>query len=339
MLYLFYGEDDYTSRQLALVARARHADPIVGDLATQTLDGTTCSWDDVVTACSVLPFLSAAQVVEVRGLLTSASGKGAAGGRTDDRPPAAPTPAPPGKSTRRVPPPAQVATFIGGIPATTVLILTEGALTPTNLHVKALQEARLPDATITYSAPLQSAAVGRWVRERAGGAGITVEGPAVDLLIGAHKSNLWAMETELAKLAAYVGPGGKVTTAIVADLVHSAAEATVFRLLDAITAHRLDLALPLLRTLLDGGAAPEYLMAVLSGRFRDWLLGVGRTPRPPNVSPAWLADSFNALLSADRVLKTGSSDDRLVVMDLLVAVLTERLPSALLEQAFTPVGG
>ena len=63
--------------------------------------------------------------------------------------------------------------------------------------------------------------------------------------------------TTVAKLAAYAGPAGTITRATVEALVPTAAEATVFALSDAIAQRRLGVALPLLHTLLDGGAAPE----------------------------------------------------------------------------------
>jgi DNA polymerase-3 subunit delta len=328
MLYLYFGEDDFTSRDLAAAARTRHADVALGDLATRVLDGTTCSWDDVVQACSTLPFLAACQVVEVRGLLGAASAERKGGGAARGEPRG-------DASKGRVPPPAGFAAFVAGLPETTVLILLEGALNATNPYVKALHEARLDGSTIQQNMPLPPAAVARWLHERAAAAGVTLERDAVGLLIAAHRADLWALSAEIAKLAAYAGRGGTVTPAMVQALVATAAEATVFALTDAIAQGRLGAALPLLHALLAGGAAPEYVMAVLSGRLRDWLLGTGRGPRPAGQTQASLTDAFTALVHADRVLKTGSSDDRLVVMDLLVAILTERLPSSILEEAFS----
>src|SRR5579884_2798369 len=86
MLYLFYREDrdsyqssdgdaralaravDYNARQQALAIEERYADP-AGAFNVQRLDGTSTPWGDVVSACSVLPFLSSHQVVRVSGLI------------------------------------------------------------------------------------------------------------------------------------------------------------------------------------------------------------------------------------------------------------------------------
>ena len=330
MLYLYDGEDVFTSREAAAATRHGHADAALGDLGVRILDGATCSWDDVVQACSVLPFLATAQVVEIRGLLGAAATErrgGAAASRSAPRSEG-------GGDGKRVPPPAQVVAFFAGMPPSTVLILVEGALPPTNPYLKALQEAKLPGAELHHNQPLSQQAQTRWLQQRAQAEGVTLKPEAAGLLGAINKADLWAMHSDMAKLASYAGPGGTITRDAVEALVPAAAEATVFALADAIGQRRLAQALTLLHTLLDRGAAPEYIMAVLSGRVRDWLTGAGRGPRPAGLTPDLLADAFNALVGADRVLKTGSSDDRLVVMDVLVTILTERLPSTLLEDAF-----
>src|ERR671937_1553440 len=67
-LYVFFGEDDYTVRALARAVEARYADP-AGAPSVLRLDGATTPWDDVVSACRVLPFLSSHQVVRLHGLI------------------------------------------------------------------------------------------------------------------------------------------------------------------------------------------------------------------------------------------------------------------------------
>src|SRR2546421_8384282 len=68
MLYVFFGEDDYSVRALARAVEARYADP-AGSPSVLRLDGATTPWDDVVSACRVLPFLSSHQVVRLHGLI------------------------------------------------------------------------------------------------------------------------------------------------------------------------------------------------------------------------------------------------------------------------------
>src|SRR5437764_2624885 len=68
MLYVFFGEDDYTVRARARAVEARYADP-AGAPSVLRLDGATTPWDDVVSACRVLPFLSSHQVVRLNGLI------------------------------------------------------------------------------------------------------------------------------------------------------------------------------------------------------------------------------------------------------------------------------
>src|SRR5437588_10720907 len=82
MLYLFHGDDDYAVRTLARAVEARYADP-AGSFNVLRLDGATTPWDDVVSACRVLPFLSSHHVVRLSGLIGASSQRRA---RTGDEP-------------------------------------------------------------------------------------------------------------------------------------------------------------------------------------------------------------------------------------------------------------
>ncbi len=328
MFFLYYGEDDFTSREKAAGIRAQYQDEQLSEFSTRIIDGETCSWDDLVQACTVLPFLTSHQVVEARRLIGSVTpgGKGTAGARGETKNESS-------KGSKRLPPPGQFATFVAGLPESTVFIMVEGALNETNPYLKALQEKQIPDATIQNNTFLPPQAVSRWLQERARRTGVTIDNGANELLRQIHRADLWALQSEMVKLATFVGPKGTISRAVVEELVPAAAEATVFALADAIGQRQLPRALQLLHTLQSGGAAPEYIMAVLAGRYRDWLQGTGRGPRPAGLTHEALVDAFNALVSADRVLKTGAGDDRIVVMDLLITILVERLPSSLLEVA------
>jgi len=111
MLYLFYGDDDYTAHTQAAAAVAHYAhDSMFG---MQRFDGATTPWGDIVAACHVLPFLSPHQVVRVSGLLAASARRRAASG--DDF-------AKPGAS------PDAVTGLVKAMPDTTILVLEEGAL-------------------------------------------------------------------------------------------------------------------------------------------------------------------------------------------------------------------
>src|SRR5207248_1108093 len=79
------GQDDYTVRALARAVEARYADP-AGAPGGLRLDGATTPRDDVVSACRLLPFLSAHHAVRLGGLIGASSQRRA---RAGDEPAAA----------------------------------------------------------------------------------------------------------------------------------------------------------------------------------------------------------------------------------------------------------
>jgi DNA polymerase-3 subunit delta len=78
---------------------------------------------------------------------------------------------------------------------------------------------------------------------------------------------------ELAKLASYVGRGGRVTPAEVDLLVQDGQEQNLFSFVDDLSARQLGPALRGARQLLEEGQAPTYVMFMLARQVRI-LLGV-----------------------------------------------------------------
>ncbi len=94
---------------------------------------------------------------------------------------------------------------------------------------------------------------------------------ALELLLHLCGANTRQLALEIQKLAAYVGPRGKVTEEAVRAVVSPSREAVVFELTDAIGKGDAPAALSALRNLLAQGHAPMVLLALLSNRVRLWL--------------------------------------------------------------------
>ncbi len=334
MFYLFYGDDDYLVRRTAAALADRYASS--GAMSVSRLDGAAVPWNDVVAACSVLPFLSAHQIVRVAGLLGASARRRSASG--DD-------PTKPGAS-----PPA-VVSLVQALPETTILVLEEGPLPQANAHLKALAAAGLPrkDSGEIRECPLvQGPARVAWVRDEVARRGAAIVGPAATLLADRLTGPLWPLSNAIDTLIAYSGTGGQITRAAVEGLVAPPDDENLFHLTDAIAAKDAARALTLWRGLLSGGMAEEQVLAALTGRVRDWTLVTALRadgcPEPEAIRQlGWNANryrmvergcksfargelprAYQALVIADEALKSRPGDERPLILDLLVFTLATR---------------
>ncbi|MGH9804746.1 MAG: DNA polymerase III subunit delta [Candidatus Acidiferrales bacterium] len=85
-------------------------------------------------------------------------------------------------------------------------------------------------------------------------------------------SDLGLLKSELSKLRAYAGPGGRVTMEEVAAVVAPARKFGVFDLIEPLAEHRREEALVLLRKLLEGEENPVGMVGALAWLYRQLLL-------------------------------------------------------------------
>ncbi len=332
MLHLFYGEDDYTvDRRAASLARRLME---TGAPPAQRFDGATAPWNDIVSACRVLPFLNPCQVVRVDGLFAASARRRSEKG--DDG-------AKPGVS------PGAFGLLASSLPETTVLILTESALTPANAHLKVLDDLqRTTNSVEIHAAPLlMGAERASWVRDEVVKRGGTIDKTAATLAAERLPGSLRPLSNAIDTLLAYTG-GAKITSAVVKDMVAAPDDDNVFHLGDAVAAGDAVKALTLLGGLRDGGMAEEQVMASLVGKVRDWTMIValrtdgvsepdaikklGWNPRRYAMSARGttqfdrgeLPRAFQALVVADEALKSRPGDERSLILDLLVFTLATR---------------
>lgn len=342
MLHLFYGPDSF-SRGEALAALRSRLDG-EGMLATNTVtfDGRTVKAAELIAACDTVPFLTAARLVVVEGLLAAAAGRGGRGGNEGSRSAGARSR---GRASGAVAseesPWAALPEYVARMPETTELVLLDGALAESNWLLAALRPL---GETCIFAAPDREA-LQRWVSERARARNAAINPRAVAALADAVGPDLWRLATELEKLSLFAY-GRAVEVADVRGMVSVAQSGTVFQLVDAVMDGRGDEALRLVRLLMDGGAAGPYLLTMIARQYRQLLLiqdlrrrGVARPEmmrrlelrsdfafgkllsQAGRFSETRLEAGFRRILEADLSIKRGIHDEE-TALELLVAELS-----------------
>lgn len=111
-----------------------------------------------------------------------------------------------------------------------------------------------------------------FARSRAAAYGAAIDTAAVQKLRELGGADLDALAGNVDRCAGFVGHGGKVTAAVVEEVVVSTAEADVWKLTDAIVAGDRDSALCELHRLLEDGEAPHRLLSTIAFQLRQILL-------------------------------------------------------------------
>ncbi len=256
MLHIFFGKDSFSVRQaLQELKAALDSD---GSLQTSTavFEARQVTPQEVIAACDTVPFLSAHRLVIVEGLLAQVAPpvrSGAPrGGRTRRR------------STDAGSGPWQLlAGYVDRMPPTTTLVLLDGDADPGAAFLDALRGK----GEIRHFPPPERRDLPGWIQRRAQGLGLRIEGRAVGLMADLVGADLWALASELDKLAAYAA-GQPVREEDVRALVSAAREIEVWNLLDAIADGKPAAALKWLRVQIAQGVNYGNILANIQGRFR-----------------------------------------------------------------------
>jgi DNA polymerase-3 subunit delta len=105
------------------------------------------------------------------------------------------------------------------------------------------------------------------LRARAQEKGVSIAGPAIEMMAKTVGSNLWIMSNELEKLTLYAA-GRQIETADVELLGGYSQQQKIFSLVDAIVEGKTESATRQLEQTLQSGASPSYVMAMLARQMR-----------------------------------------------------------------------
>lgn len=276
MFLLFSGPNEFAAQEALNALRAtggfeHNQDTFAGgetDLAT------------IRNTANTLPFLTERRLVVVRGLPKRRASKGGDGddasdgeGTGESTAKAAATTAPSrGKGKKKAAASEGPKAFAQGLadlatelPTSTVLVLivdeTLDASSPLMQAAKRAGEVR------TFP-QLKGAQLESWLTARAKSRNATLAPDAARLLIEVVGEQTRLLASEIEKLSAYVGPGGRIGVEEVHQLTPAARELNAFDLTDALVRRERVRALTLLHELLAGGSAPLQIVGMIAYQTR-----------------------------------------------------------------------
>ena len=207
MIHLIYGKDGYLVRQALRDVRAAlaAADDML-DTNTTVLDGASLSPAELLGHAQTVPFLANSRLVIVEGLLAQI---GAAKRGRRSKKPAAGDPLAPWQAV------AEQLADAGGLPETTTLVFVEAAL-----DRNAAFPIFAPIARTVACDGLSSGDLPGWIKRAADARGVALAPRALTAIAQLTAGDLWQIENELDKLAAFAG-SRLVDEGMVAQVVSS----------------------------------------------------------------------------------------------------------------------
>lgn len=333
MLYIFYGQDDFSLRQTLAGIQKNLGDPELLAANTTVISGQQLTLNDLKRLCDTAPFLSLSRLIIVEGLL----------GRFEPRP-----------GTKRRDPQVileskskevaewrALSSYVKEMPATTVLILVDSKLSKENALLKTLSST----AEIINFPLLKGKVLRDWIYKRVTEGGGTISREAINLLAELIGGDLWVMDREIEKLLLF-NRSRPIMPDDIRQLVTHAREANVFALVDAILEGQSQEAHRLLHWLIKGGMSPSSIMVMITRQLRlivrakeliqelpraevkDALgltsdYGLDKTLNQAKLYTLQrLREVYHKLLETDLSIKTGKHDGDLA-LDLLITELCQ----------------
>ncbi len=332
MLYILLGQDDFSRSQSLEEIKRGIGDQALLAANTTALDGRQMTLDQLRTVCETAPFLAERRLVIVEGLLERFEPKGKSSQQKRST-----------LVTNQQNEYKSLAAYMSKIPDSTILVLVDGRIGSRNPLFRELSTK----AEVKSFPLLREARLRQWIQKRVTEEGGNISPQAVNLLAKLVGSELWIMANEINKLVLFTS-GRRIEEEDVKAIVSHAQEANVFAMVDAILDFKAGVAEHSLQQLLQRGAAPAYLLVMLSRQVRMILrMKELRNQGKPKVEIqnrlgltsefAWqktseqadryslkrLKEVYHKLLEADLSIKTGKYDGELT-LNILIAELCQQ---------------
>jgi DNA polymerase III subunit delta len=267
--YLFHGSDEISIDAAVARLRAEMGDGPDADMNTTEFDGAEATVPEILAAVSSYPFLADRRLVIVRGLLGWLTRKGA--GQT-------------GKQAL-----ARLEEDVPSLPDYARLVLVErGEIPAKNAIVKLAQTVESGYMRV-FNAPKDTTG---WISQRARETyAVEIDGRAAAALAAVTGDDLRRADNELVKLVSYVDGQRSITEDDVVALTPYVAEASIFKMVDAIAEGRGQVALQLMHRLMaekDQDALKLYGMIIRQFRLlitaKEHLMAGGDAGSIPGMS-------------------------------------------------------
>ncbi len=248
MLYILSGQDGFSLAQSLEEIKRGIGDGVAVATNTTTLEGRQIALEQLRAACETAPFLAERRLVIVKGLLDRFEAKNrsrrwkkttSTANQQDEY--------------------KSMGAYIAGIPDSTILVLIEDRIRSNNPLFRELSAK----AEVKSFPFLRDAKLRQWIQKRVTDEGGSITPQAMALLTKLVGSNLWIMASEINKLILFTS-GRRIEEEDARIVVSRAEQASGFTMVDAILEFKSGEAERLLQQLLQGGAAPAYLLVILT---------------------------------------------------------------------------
>jgi DNA polymerase-3 subunit delta len=248
LIYILLGQDDFSLHQSLEQIKRGIGDQALLAANTTTLDGPQVTLNQLRTVCETLPFLAERRLVIINGLLERFEPKGKPSRQKKTTP-----------VTNQQNEYKSLGAYISKIPDSTILVLIDSRVRSNNPLLKELSAK----AEVRSFPLLRDAKLRQWIQRHVTEEGGSISPQAVDLLTKLVGGNLWIMTNEIDKLLLFTS-GRRIEEEDVKTVVSYAQQANVFAMVDAILEFKAGVAEQSLQQLLERGAAPAYLLVMLS---------------------------------------------------------------------------
>jgi DNA polymerase-3 subunit delta len=203
-----------------------------------------------------------------------------------------------------------------------IVKVSGGRENPLNKKEKGLFEVLSASKYAEEFPLLSSTEALRWVKDRAAQKGANIEDSAAKILVGYLGSDLWRMNNELEKLAAYRREGA-ITVDDIKLVVKEILDDDIFKLTDALSANDKRSALRIMEEQFDMGVSEHYILSMLIWQVKTLMRikqAVDAGDPAPQIAKKLKIHPFLVQKNINQVRKFKLADlrralDRLVGMD------------------------
>lgn len=235
-VYLFYGEDTYSSLNKLNFWQTEFTKKYGGETNIETIEGKALNPGEFDTNIEAMPFLSEKKLIIIKNLLAE--------GKVEIQ--------------------KKVAESIEKTPDFLLIIFYETELP--DKRTSLFQKINKIGVTEEFT-PLQPAEITKLILEKARKDNIKISSATALYLSTYCGLNLWVISSELEKLGTYAN-GQEITTKMIDDIVSPTLSSSIFKLTDSIAAKNVKESLRIFRILVDSGEDVGRIFFMIVRHFR-----------------------------------------------------------------------